>query len=541
VVLVSIFSVLIELIGFAMFLPLIAKGGQGNEWGYLTSIIDIFPENNVAIILALIMAIFLVKAILLLISALYQNYIRYSVFLSIQNRVIDSLNNMSFQDYLNVQSSDLTEIPTKHVHKMCESFAQCTATIAAIFIACGFTSALFYLSSKVVVIAVLFIFFGSIFYWFLSRKVGGLSINVVTGESTYVGLIQRFIGSYKYLVATGGAEIVLCQMKNSLNKLVFQKILMLKVAALANNFREPLVVFTILTIYYVISILDGGDIGGLIISILLLYRALTAWMGVGLGWIATLENSGSVNIVSSHLNQYENLTKSVNQSKKFTKSMGLNEGVTFNNVSFSFQDESFLFQNLSIKFVEKSFSVICGESGGGKSTIISLCAGLLRPTEGVVLINGIKSCSLTESERRKLIGFVGQESPLFEASLLENITLWGGVDLERLNMALERVGLSSMVKDLPRGLYENLGRDGLRLSGGQRQRILLARELYRDPQILLLDEPTSALDVENSEGIFTLIRDLAITKTIIMVCHDVRVRNYCDNIFLVEKKSVRLI
>src|SRR5690606_10870829 len=136
-----------------------------------------------------------------------------------------------------------------------------------------------------------------------------------------------------------------------------------------------------------------------------------------------------------------------------------------------------------------------GRSGSGKSTMLNLVLGFLRPTTGRILLDRTDMESLDLRAVRRFVSVVPQESVLYEGSVRDNVTYGlGHVDDERVLAALRDANALDIIERLPHGWDTIVGERGARLSGGQRQRFAIARALIRNPRILLLDEATSALD-----------------------------------------------
>lgn len=177
---------------------------------------------------------------------------------------------------------------------------------------------------------------------------------------------------------------------------------------------------------------------------------------------------------------------------------------------------------------------IAGRSGAGKSTVMDLLLGLLRPQAGTLSVDGVPITTSNLGAWQRSVGYVPQHIYLADASIAENIAF--GVSGEELDMAaVERAARAAqlhdfIVGDLPDGYQTPVGDRGIRLSGGQRQRIGIARALYRDPSVLLLDEATSALDIETENAVNEAIRSLSGHKTIVVVAHKESSLRFCQQV-----------
>ncbi|WP_123736462.1 MULTISPECIES: ABC transporter ATP-binding protein [unclassified Rathayibacter] len=176
-----------------------------------------------------------------------------------------------------------------------------------------------------------------------------------------------------------------------------------------------------------------------------------------------------------------------------------------------------------------------GRSGSGKSTILNLALGFLRPTEGRILLDGVDMNRLDLRQVRRAVSVVPQESVLFTGSIRENVTYgMENVDDERVRQALRDANAWDLVVSLPAGLDTLLGEKGARLSGGQRQRISIARALIRDPRILLLDEATSALDSESEKLVQDALLRLRRGRTTLVVAHRLSTIRSADRIIVLD-------
>ena len=215
----------------------------------------------------------------------------------------------------------------------------------------------------------------------------------------------------------------------------------------------------------------------------------------------------------------------------------LRGSVEFRNVTFSYQkSDSPALQAFSLKVKEGNSVALVGESGCGKSTILSLLAGLYLPESGDILIgDGVPLRDISVIDLQTVFGYVGQEPILFNLSVRENVLL-GKLDAtdDEVETALRRANAYEFVLNLPGGWDYEVGNFGGRLSGGQKQRISIARALVRAPKILILDEPTSALDPcsekEVIEAISSLRSSVDYPLTMISVAHRLSTIEKCDDI-----------
>ena len=195
--------------------------------------------------------------------------------------------------------------------------------------------------------------------------------------------------------------------------------------------------------------------------------------------------------------------------------------VRFEKVSFGHDPASGdVLRDIDLSLPAGSFTVLSGASGAGKSTFLDLLGGLVEPTAGRILIDGVELTPALAPSWRRSTGYMAQEAFLFHDTIRANLA-WSapGASDERLLEAIHRVGLSGLLQSLPKGLDTIVGDRGANLSGGERQRLALARALLRKPRLILLDEPASALDAGNEQHILELIDSLRGTATIVLVTH----------------------
>ncbi|KAK6785819.1 hypothetical protein RDI58_014344 [Solanum bulbocastanum] len=215
--------------------------------------------------------------------------------------------------------------------------------------------------------------------------------------------------------------------------------------------------------------------------------------------------------------------------------------IELNDVCFSYpaRPDEQIFGGFSLFVSSGTTAALVGQSGSGKSTVISLIERFYDPQSGEVLIDGINLKDFQLKWIRGKIGLVSQEPVLFTASIKENI-LYGKHDAtaEEIKAATELANAAKFIDKLPQGLDTMVGEHGTQLSGGQKQRIAIARAILKDPRILLLDEATSALDAESERVVQEALDRIMINRTTVIVAHRLTTVRNADMIAVIHRGKV---
>ena len=198
-----------------------------------------------------------------------------------------------------------------------------------------------------------------------------------------------------------------------------------------------------------------------------------------------------------------------------------------------------IFNSFSENIKKNSFVGIIGKSGSGKSTLIDLLTGLIVPNSGEIKVDDI-SIHKNIKDWQKKIGYVSQNSFLLDASIIENVAFGeerDKINLDKVKKALKDAQILDYVENLDKSLDTLIGENGLQLSGGQRQRISIARELYRDPEFLILDEATNALDEETENQFLEFLDNLKGKVTVLISSHRKNSFKKCDKIITLTEED----
>jgi ABC-type multidrug transport system fused ATPase/permease subunit len=216
--------------------------------------------------------------------------------------------------------------------------------------------------------------------------------------------------------------------------------------------------------------------------------------------------------------------------------LAFEDRIELRNITFSYPDNPPVLKDFNLR-IEKNTSVaLVGATGSGKTTTVDLLLGLLAPDQGAVVVDGVEVTPENIRNWQANLGYVPQEIYLADDTVARNIAF--GVPTDRIDMrAVERAARLANIHDfilteLPKGYQTLTGERGARLSGGQRQRLGIARALYHDPAVLVLDEATSALDGATEESIFSAVKEIGKTKTVVMIAHRLATVRECDVIYV---------
>ena len=235
--------------------------------------------------------------------------------------------------------------------------------------------------------------------------------------------------------------------------------------------------------------------------------------------------------------QYNTEENNENNLKKII----FNKKIEMKNISFFYGSKKIL-DNINFE-IEKSSTVgIIGSSGEGKSTLINILLGLLKPSSGNIFSDGVNIEDNLKSWQKK-IGYISQDLYLMDDTIKSNICFGveeKNIDQSRFNNAIKLAQIEDFINSLQNKEMTKIGNLGSRISGGQKQRIAIARALYINPEILVIDEGTSSLDLDNENKIMEEINKIKRDKTIIIVSHRPNALTYCDKIYSIANKQISI-
>lgn len=375
-----------------------------------------------------------------------------------------------------------------------------------------------------------FIFFFSIFIYFyvFKKKIDNWSSTNVESSMKIKNLVIEGINGIK--------DIIIYKMSNSFSNLFYSFSTSLntsrsRIDFLSNiqkNWLEFVTIFamSLASIYFVIYDLNVNNYIPIFgVFAFALFRLLNSFNRI----VVAAQNLRYTYVpfisIVKQLQNFESFRKiSVNNNIQFQ------ESIEFKNVNFFYQSESHLtLNNINLKIKKNECIGIFGDNGSGKSTLLYLFSGLIRPTSGVILVDGKHNLFENRVEWNEKLSYVQQNIFLINSTIKHNICLEKDHEIDNLKFdkVVFDLQLNLFFKALPDKLNTVVGTNGINLSGGQKQMISLGRALYKDSEMLILDEPSSALDYINTDLVKKVIKSLKNKKTILMVTHESNVFNDC--------------
>jgi ABC-type multidrug transport system fused ATPase/permease subunit len=210
--------------------------------------------------------------------------------------------------------------------------------------------------------------------------------------------------------------------------------------------------------------------------------------------------------------------------------------IEFKDLSFFYEDKNWVLKNLNFQIEKGERIALVGETGGGKTSIVSLLLKYYSPQDGDILIDGTSLANIERHSLRSRIGFVPQDVILFPGSILDNLRLFDETTTEeKVVEAAQRAKIHERIMSLPGGYSTNIVEQGINLSFGERQLISYTRALVFDPEILILDEATSSVDPQSEWLVQQGMEELLKGRTAIIIAHRLTTTRLADRVLVVHK------
>lgn len=533
-------------LGLTMFFPLLqvvgveAVGSESSDLGNLTYLMDGIESLGISLTLGSVLIIMLVfftfKGVAFYFSYVYRIILQQSFIRKLRVNLLDGLNRMSFKRFILSDAGRIQNTLGGEVNSVATSFNAYFASFEQVIMLVVYIGFAFFLDAKFALLVCVGGGLTHFLYKIIYKRTTVASYSLTEYNNVFQGQIIQHVGNFKYLKASGRVNTYGDRLKETVSNIEESRKRMGVLSSIGGAAREPLMVgIIVLVIFIQIKFLEG-NLGTMLISLMFFYRGLSALVSLQQSWNTYLGVSGSM----ANMQSFLQLLKETREEDGTIKVDQFKEKITLEKVGFSYGETKIL-KNIHLDISKNESIAFVGESGSGKTTLVNLLAALLPESEGEIKVDGIPIKQLHKESYQKRIGYVSQDAVVFNDTIFNNVTFWAEPtpeNWERFTQSIEKASLKEFLSELPEGAETLLGNNGINLSGGQKQRISIARELYKDIDILILDEATSALDSETEKVIQDSIESLQGNFTLLIVAHRLSTIRNVDRVVLMDKGEI---
>ena len=544
-ILIAISSLLeIASIGFlALYLSNILNVGTFFSFFKDISYISDFSESEIVLILSsILILLFLISTITNILSIKYQNSFMNYVGSDFSQRLYNFYLNQNYLYFVDNDINFIFKKITADVQRFTDQFLRGLVTALSKILICFliFTVLLIYNLKITLIVFFLLFFFYALTVKLFKKKIDRSGKEITFQQGLIYDYVSNTFAGIREAIYYDRKKFLKEQVKKNLNAMAHNLISIKTIGSIPKYIIE-LVSFSILII--IISILTINSLADNIILNLAIfgsagYKLLPAMQAIYYSLTDLYGHRDSFEAIYPELkdDKFNNQNSRNNTLDK--KKINKISSIKFKDVSFSYK-KSLTINKVDLVFENNQKIGIVGKSGSGKSTIIDLLLGFIKPDKGSILFNNEEMKLLSIKSIRNLIGFVSQGIFLFNDTISKNISIDKLYD-RKLIEKLSRICLiDDFLKDNNIDIErDKIGNYGKSLSGGQKQRIGIARALYNNPKVLILDEATSALDSMNQNKILSNIFQYTEVKIIILITHNTSLLKSFDNIFVLDEGSI---
>lgn len=533
-----------EGIGIALIIPVINYNEISKPEGFLSTLIYNFVdvlglEHSLIGILYLIVFIFIFKAIIIIAQGALLSKIQVNLKSEIRLDIIQKYSKMDYLFYVNSDIGYFNNIVTIETERVVKAFLAFSGVMAGIFYIGIYIFGGLLINYTIT--CVILLLSGILFY---SMKIvhklsKSYSIAVSNNNSNIQSTLIQSIYNFKYIKATTSFDKLIKRLKKDILSLAKLEYRISLLSVITVSVGEPFAIVIICgLIFYHVTVI-GGNVTEIGVLIIFLYRGFLKTLTLQSMWQRFNSLVGGVETLEK---AKENLDANIERNGKISVK-DVEKTIIMKNVNFAYDVKKPVLNNININIEKNKTIGIVGESGTGKTTLFDLITGLLSPQSGEIKIGGVNHLDLDKILFRSNIGYVTQEPVLFNDTISNNISLWQhGTNKkkykEKITRAAKMAFCEKFILKTINGYDTIIGDKGIKLSGGQKQRIAIARELFRDPEIMIFDEATSSLDTKSENYIHQSISKLKGSRIIIIISHRLSTIKDCDYIYVLSEGNI---
>jgi ABC-type multidrug transport system fused ATPase/permease subunit len=543
---ISIIVGLLDGFGLAMFLPLLqmldgqelsSSEGMGNLSFIADAIKFIGLELNFLVVMLTILFLFVLKGIMRFTESIYNVTVQQHFAMVIRKECIDILCDFGYKGFIKSDSGRIQNTLSGEVGRVLGAYSSYRSFLQNGITVMVYVTLAFISNPQFAIFVAIGAFLSNFIFSSIYKKTKKLSKSITLFGHVYQGLLIQSVAFFKYLKATGRFDGYANKMRQSIQDIEATNKKMGYINSFVGAAREPIVMSVVVGVIVLQVLVFDQKLGLLILSLLFFQRSLNFVMAIQTSWNAFLSMSGSLENLQEFLHELK--TQKENRGTKTVETF--NGSIVLKNVYFSYNDNDYILKDINLNLNSNQTTAFVGESGSGKTTLVNILSGLLPVEKGSLEIDGIDTKELDLRTFQNRIGYITQEPVIFKDDVFNNVTFWAErtpENLERFWIAMEKASIADFIKSLPEKENAPLGNNGVMVSGGQKQRISIARELYKDIDILIMDEATSALDSETEKAIQENIDALKGKYTILIVAHRLSTIKNADKIVVMSKGEI---
>ena len=535
---------LLDGIGLAMFIPLLAivMGSEleGESLGKLNFIVD-FIEGlgfglNIYVVLAMLISLFTIKGCIYYFKVICLIKLRLTLIKKIRLSLIKKLRSLSYEGFTKIDQGKIQNNMIGETTKLMSSCNLYFHVIQHIVMLFTFLVLAMLSNWKFALMVGVGGLLTNVIYKYVNSKTKGFSLKQIGVSNEFNGFLIQSVHNFKYLKATNYFDKYERKLTDNIEQSLNINYRMGKVSGFGESIREPLIIIIIASVIMIMTLFFEGNTASVLTSLLLIYRGLAHLVTMQGYWNDFLPLSSSIDSIEDMLREFDNNKEEVNSTI-----IPAISDISVENISLSFGSKKVI-DDVSLNISKNKSIAFIGESGAGKTTLANVICGLQKPSVGTIKIGNLSLYDCNLNSYRDKIGYITQESVIFDDTIYNNVTFWSEKtpeNMEKFYKTMETVSLMSFINNLEFKEDTELGNNGLLISGGQKQRITIARELFKDIELLIMDEATSALDSETEKYIKENIDLLQGKCTMIIIAHRLSTIKDVDEIYLMDKGKIK--
>lgn len=542
--LINILVGLTDGLGIAMFVPIISQITLATvahehlgKLQYFTEFLErIGIDLNLYNLLLLMIVIFSIKAAFSYFRSIYFQKIKLEAVRNLRLEMVSKMRHANYYSFTRINAGEVQNAMHAEIIRLVDSMSNYVKTIEFLVVMLTYFALAFYVNWEFAILVSLAGIFAMFFYNHINRLTKRESQRLSHAGNQYQGKVLQAVNNFKYLKATNVFQKYEAKLRHDIEEIEQSNFQMGKFQAIVENIKEPFIITIISIVIFVQLWVFKSNIATIIIGLLLFFRALTYLMSLQVSWNRFLAGAAAINTI-------ENIRKLLTQDAEPASEAGQHidiGSIQLRDVGVSSAKKQIL-HNINLTIPKHHTIALIGESGAGKTTLANVISGLVLPSTGEILYNNAPIPAKHSQALRSQVGYIAQEQHIFDDTLFNNVTLWAQPNAENLakfQEVIKLVSLDNFVENLPLGAETRLGHQGVIISGGQKQRINIARELYRDVQLLIFDEATSSLDSETEYVIQKNIEKLHGKYTIVIIAHRISTVKNADMIVVLDNGKI---